>query len=407
MLYIRSMNMRCLFLLYFVLLSFSLKAQQGCTCVGALNYDPYATENDGSCVFTPYEYRPKVLCAIQSVPETSSLLYWNNRVWTADDSGGEPELYAIDTISGKTIQTVRLKGLSKADIVDWEEIAQDEEHIYIGDIGNNRGDRRNLCFYVVDKKDIDTKDNCTVPFRKLAFYYPEQQDFEKRNKHNFDAEAFFVWNDTLHLFSKNRDNVFTYHYTLPAVASEQPYAAKRVDSFEVAGMITGAALSPDKKEFALLGYYDLQVVFIWFFWDFQPGRFFTGNKRLIYLPEPAISGQTEGVTYRSNAELLLSNESNGTLSPSMLVSVLNKDISRMAKRYYQPEEEVYLQEHVLYIQAKEPSTLSVRYADGKEVFRQERVTEFSLDVSSWLPGLYKVSLQSLKRSSTQNISINE
>ena len=72
------------------------------------------------------------------VIETSGLLFLNGKLITHNDSGDDSNLYEIDTITGNITRTV---SVSNATNIDWEDIAQDDTYIYIGDFGNNNGTR--------------------------------------------------------------------------------------------------------------------------------------------------------------------------------------------------------------------------------------------------------------------------
>lgn len=282
--------------------------QLNCTDPQAINYNPTADSNDGSCVYPVTPYHPRVICTINSkVLESSGLTVFHDRIWTLNDSGGEPELYALDTASGQVIQTIRLKGLSKDSISDWEDLSQDRDYVYIADCGNNNGTRRDLRIFKVAKAAISDKELDSVDFEVIAFHYPQQSSFESSQTHNFDCEGIIVFKDNIHLFSKNRGNLYTYHYLLPTRAGKG-YEALRIDSFQVGGQITGAAINPQGTELALLGYINLATPFYWLFWNYQEGAFFSGNKRRFELPGPAVVGQVEALAYQGEHDLLLSNE---------------------------------------------------------------------------------------------------
>lgn len=84
-------------------------------------------------------------------------------LWTHNDSGGKAELYAID-LAGKVLGEVKVEG---AGFVDWEDIARGPcpaswgeagDCLYIADIGDNVGARRDGTIYVVVEPDPDAKD---------------------------------------------------------------------------------------------------------------------------------------------------------------------------------------------------------------------------------------------------------
>ena len=95
------MNFKALFFtIFFLIFSGLLFAQEnpGCTDPQANNFDPGADYNDGSCTYNPTIYNPDLKYLLpDEVDETSGLIFWNELMWTINDSGGDPILYALDT----------------------------------------------------------------------------------------------------------------------------------------------------------------------------------------------------------------------------------------------------------------------------------------------------------------------
>ena len=57
-------------------------------------------------------------------------------------------MYVFSIGEPKQVRTIKIDN-AKND--DWEELAEDDEFIYIGDFGNNNGKRKNLCIYIIRK----------------------------------------------------------------------------------------------------------------------------------------------------------------------------------------------------------------------------------------------------------------
>ncbi|MDZ7615227.1 MAG: hypothetical protein U5K51_17140 [Flavobacteriaceae bacterium] len=77
------------------------------------------------------------------------MILWNDRLWTHNDNT-DTHLYALNTNNPDSNEAVALDGTRN---VDWEEISQDEDYIYIGDFGNNaNGNRRDLQIFKDKKK---------------------------------------------------------------------------------------------------------------------------------------------------------------------------------------------------------------------------------------------------------------
>ena len=66
--------------------------------------------------------------------ENSGLIFFNNKLITHTNSGGENALYEIDT-SDSSIQ--RIVYLRNRINIDWEDIAHNDDNIYLADFGNN------------------------------------------------------------------------------------------------------------------------------------------------------------------------------------------------------------------------------------------------------------------------------
>jgi hypothetical protein len=114
-----------------------------------------------------------------NVNETSGLLFFDGKIITHNDSGGEPNLYEIDSLTGSLLRTIAINNASN---IDWEAITEDETHIYIGDIGNNSGNRQDLCIYKILKTDYEK--NTTVDAEKISFSYEDQTDFIQYKFHS-------------------------------------------------------------------------------------------------------------------------------------------------------------------------------------------------------------------------------
>ena len=93
-----------------------------------------------------------------NLSESSGAIFFNNKLITHNDSRGENKLFELDTITEQVTRTV---AISNATNIDWEDITQDDTSIYIGDIGNNSGNRTDLKIYKISKTDfVYHKCNC-------------------------------------------------------------------------------------------------------------------------------------------------------------------------------------------------------------------------------------------------------
>lgn len=291
-----------LIVLSFLLVNSALAQILGCTDSKANNYEATATINDGSCTYNSSILTPTSSFNLDNViAETSGLILWNNHLWTHNDSGGNPTIYAVDTLDGALLQTLPLSGIVSN---DWEEISQDSNYIYIGDFGNNvTGNRTDLKIFRIAKNSILV--NAPI-IDTIRFSYSNQTDFTVTtvNNTNFDCEAFIVSEDSIYLFTKQWVDGKTRSYSLPKIPGN--YTAHYKSTMNVLGLITGAVYLESKKLVALCGYTKLLQPFFYLLYDFNDFDFFSGNKRKISVDLPY--HQIEGITTRNGLKYYASNE---------------------------------------------------------------------------------------------------
>ena len=282
---------------------------QGCTDTAATNYNTAATVNDGSCLYKRLTVNPKnSLKQPEILLENSGVIFWDDLLWQHNDGGHEPMLFGIDATSNEIKRRIRIAGVSN---VDWEDIAQDDTYIYVGDFGNNQhGSRTDLTIYRIDKSAISsTSGDTTISAESITFRYEDQPVSPQPmagNKTDFDCEAMIVWQGNIFLFTKQWTSKQTVLYQLPATPGN--HIAVRKASFDSEGLITGADIRHDGRCIALCGYSMLGSRFLILLYDYPNNLFFGGNKRRINL-----SGvfQTESVAFGPEGKLYLGSESFG------------------------------------------------------------------------------------------------
>ena len=309
-----------LLLFLLLVLSGTAHAQSGCTDPRARNYNSAATANDGSCQYRTTRARPVRKARLAAaVPETSALQYTDGALWTLNDGGNAPVLFRLDSATGQVQRQVRISNFEN---LDWEDLAADSNYLYIGDFGNNYGNRQDLRVLRVAKAHIAGTDSARA--EAITFYYPDQTDFTPNlQRQNFDCEAFFYHNDSLHLFTKNWADYRTRYYTVPARPGR--HAAHLKATFNTRGLVTAAALSPGSNSVALLGYSrKTGASFLWLLSDFPGTRFLAGNKRRLKLPHALRLGQAEGLCFVAPYRVFVTTErlpKRFTLTPQRLYSL--------------------------------------------------------------------------------------
>ena len=164
----------------------------------------------------------------KKIDETSGLEIVDNQFITHNDSGGDPKLYYLDK-KGKIVFERTLEGVKNN---DWEDITQDDEFIYVADMGNNYDTRKNLSVIKIPRDK-----NSVIDPEIIKFNYPEQNDFRYKKLSQFDAEALISINEFLIIFTKNRATKKTDIYSLPKNGGE--YEAKKIGSLNTQSIITG------------------------------------------------------------------------------------------------------------------------------------------------------------------------
>ena len=239
----------------------------------------------------------------KEVNETSGLFVHNGLLWTHNDSGGKPILYGLDTVTFEVVQKVTL---ANARNKDWEDVCTDGVNVYVGDFGNNKGNRDNLRIYVFPLSAIPAEGNATVTVDTIRFRFADQTDFDKRtNGHDFDCEAMFATAKHLYLLSKGWETGTTRLYRL----SKKPgkHVAEVVNSFDSQGLVTGADYDSKNNLLVVVGYVkSIWKPFMYLIFDFDEHGHNLANHRF---EMPQLLGcQTEGVCFFDDGRCYVSAE---------------------------------------------------------------------------------------------------
>jgi hypothetical protein len=312
---VKDLKTTKLLLIICILALCSCSSKSGCTDSAANNFSSESKYDDTSCVYHTFNIKPDSFLQLKTkFNENSGLLYSNQRIWTFTDGGGETKIFSIDTSDGGEKENIFLNNSLNT---DWEDIAQDDEYIYVGDFGNNNGNRTDLVIYKI-KKIADTliKNNSKASIETISFNYPDQTDFRKAEINNYDCEAMIVKDESIYLFTKCHKDLKTRLYKIPKQSGT--YTAELKGLFNTNGLVTGADISIDQKSITLTGYNPYtNDAFLWVLKNFKDNQFFTGNKYKVQLGSRNNVGQIEGVCYINNDSLLLSNENYQSVSPTL------------------------------------------------------------------------------------------
>jgi hypothetical protein len=178
------------------------------------------------------------------IVESSSLTrsaYGKGVLWTSNDSGGGPVLYAIGA-SGATLATYTVRNASAH---DWEGMAAassgSAHYLYIGDIGDNGKKRSTIAVFRVVEPSAPR--NGTLDATGFTFRYPD-------GPHN--AETLLVNPTTLRIYVVTKDTKGGVIYAAPP--SPSPSAVNTLSRVGTAPVTLSDGAFLDGSRFVLRGY---------------------------------------------------------------------------------------------------------------------------------------------------------
>lgn len=263
-------------------------------------YDKYDFRLSGNITDSLYS-APKGLGTLDNehIDEASGLVASKVHpflLYTHNDSGGEPEVYMIDTL-GKYQGKVVLEGVRNH---DWEDIAigpskeAELSYIYVGDIGDNNAKRDKVQVYrFPEPKELERE--ITVKPERINLTYPDGPR---------DAETLLVdpWNGDLLVLSK-RDTSNTLYRATAEQLDAQEVVLEKVMKLPVT-MAVGGDISADGKQILIKNYWAV------YYWEREEGEslaevFARKPVQLPYKPEPqgeAIGFSASGDRYYTLSE---------------------------------------------------------------------------------------------------------
>lgn len=230
-------------------------------------------------------------------------------LWTHNDSGDEPRLYATDS-AGRDLGSVRVAGARN---VDWEDMASGPcpgtavPCLFVADIGDNARHRSTVVIYTLEEPSPPLARSDTardIPLRSTTVLrYPDRPH---------DAEALAVEPSGITLIITKELTGRARVYRVPGRTS--PQRQGQVDTLEFVGLldvapslprmrlVTGAAVSPDGRVLAVRTYSSLH--FFRLRGDSVPAALTPPEG----LPIPVVEPQGEGVAFLGPDRLVLTSE---------------------------------------------------------------------------------------------------
>lgn len=173
--------------------------------------------------------------------ENSGMIFIGDTIAWVNDSDNPAAVILTDK-KGIYLKTVPLPTRN----IDWEEISADDYgNLYIGDLGNNRLNRSEFKIYKLNHQ--------LLLIDSIQFSYPENIAGPK----TFDCEAFCLFDGKFYLFTKGIDPNHPFQLCIFRIDDEKNNTRpEQLDCTNILKpyVVTGAAISPDKKTLALLTY---------------------------------------------------------------------------------------------------------------------------------------------------------
>lgn len=323
----------------------------------------------------------------QDVKETSGLVNLNGEIWTHNDSGDDPILYQINTSNGNIIRTVEIVNATNE---DWEDITADENFVYIGDVGNNYGDRTDLKIYKVSRAAIEASDEVFAEL--IHYYYSDQTSWEpNHNNHNFDCEAMVSFGNNLYLFSKNWVNHETRCYQLSKQAGF--HVAEYQSTFDIDCLVTGGEMLLSPNRLILIGYNSSGGSYTRIFEGFNGADFFTGsNTKLIWTSLTQIEGVCE--SNETNKIYVSSEKIEEVIEPTLFLHDVPGDTTDIIEQKFQDQEfKVYANNGIIFIEpgSKHSITAEIKLLNtsGNILYKNTYVNNLQVQIPINVPsGIY-------------------
>lgn len=208
---------------------------------------------------------PRVLGTLDSkeIPESSGIAAsrcQSDVLWTHNDSGNEPFVFAID-LAGKRLGTWKVTNTNN---IDWEDIAAYKDpsgkcYLYIGEIGDNRAQRAEHTIYRIVEPVVTPSSavsNAKLPLptdraESVTFTYPDSDQ---------DAETLLVEprSGDIYVVTKRVSGPAGVYRVRPDFGSRQVLKAERIAAVSVPaipnGFVTGGDISPDGMHLVICDY---------------------------------------------------------------------------------------------------------------------------------------------------------
>lgn len=257
--------------------------------------------------------------------EISGMVADGKNLWAITDKP-KAVIYKLNA-DGKVVQEINVKNAKATDV---EAVTKDQNYLYVGDLGDNEGNREERQIIKVAKSAIGTDKNTEVNGEIITFRFSDDIMVDKKKKNNYDCEALLSFGDFLYIFTKRRTDLQTELFSLPKTAGS--YVAQLVGIFNSKGLVTDASINKQNNEVALTGYNKgHKYPFILLFSNFQGNNFYSGKMSRIELADKPWDWQIESITYNDYGEIYFACEETKEVQ-STLYAIKRDKLEKLNKK---------------------------------------------------------------------------
>jgi len=175
----------------------------------------------------------------EQLSESSALSCDGDSLWSLNDSGNAAQLFQLS----KTGQLLKLNQ-QKIWNQDWEAMEWVGDQLWVGDVGNNSGDRTELRLYGFNRELKQTQ--------RVRLMVPEAK--RSLMRHDVDFEALVQWQQQLWLVSKSwQSGIARFYQVNTQLSGKQPLPAASLE-VKLPFIVTDASAIPGSDQLLLVGY---------------------------------------------------------------------------------------------------------------------------------------------------------
>lgn len=225
------------------------------------------------------------------VAETSGLACVDDQLWTLNDSGNASEIYPLSP-QGDVGAAVRLPLTN----VDWEAITAYGNTVFIGDIGNNSGQREHIVIHR-----FQLHGGRAEQLQSFTLQYPNKPTGGLTPyAHDFDAEALVALDaQTLLLFSKSWGSGISHVYKIELGISKTARIRWIADIEGLPGLITDATRIAGSDDIQVVGYINYRTNLLQFMLNQQFAAFtarISKDFTVLHIEQLTHQGQVEAIS---------------------------------------------------------------------------------------------------------------